>query len=144
MLIVATGGGTAAAYAYLHARPVTDKTSARCYTVPVYTPGFPFPGTTVASASGGGDAPLIQDALDACDPHREHDWLALKLRRDAYIARLNEIYARNLESREVELIRGTAEFVDARTLDVNGRRITAQHTSYQHVCRGVKEKTFIG
>jgi hypothetical protein len=66
VLIVATGGGTAAAYAYLHARPVTDKTSARCYTVPVYTPGFPFPGTTVASAIGGGDVPLIEDALDAC------------------------------------------------------------------------------
>lgn len=59
--------------------------------------------------------------------HREHDWLALKLRRDAYIARLNEIYARNLASRKVELIRGVAKFLDAQTLDVNGHRINARH-----------------
>ncbi len=57
----------------------------------------------------------------------QHDWLALKLRRDAYIERLNEIYARNLESRKVELIRGTARFADAQTLEVNGRRIRARH-----------------
>ncbi|MFI4889855.1 MAG: glutathione-disulfide reductase [Steroidobacterales bacterium] len=57
----------------------------------------------------------------------QHDWLALKARRDAYIARLNEIYARNLAVRQVELIRGAARFIDARTLDVNGERIRARH-----------------
>src|SRR5476649_1934313 len=66
VLIVATGGGTAAAYAYLHARPVTDERTARCYTVAVYTPGSDFPGTTVARASGEGNVPLIQDAVDVC------------------------------------------------------------------------------
>ena len=57
----------------------------------------------------------------------EHDWLALKRRRDAYIERLNGIYARNLENRKVELIRGTASFIDTRTLQVNGARLSAPH-----------------
>jgi glutathione reductase (NADPH) len=57
----------------------------------------------------------------------EHDWLALKEQRDAYIERLNGIYARNLEKRMVELIRGTARFIDARTLEVNSARIAAPH-----------------
>ena len=57
----------------------------------------------------------------------EVDWLALKLRRDAYIARLNGIYARNLDKRNVELIRGVANFVDARTLSVDGARISSRH-----------------
>lgn len=58
---------------------------------------------------------------------KEHDWLSLKKRRDAFIERLNGIYARNLENREIELIRGTARFVDTRTLEVNGARIAAPH-----------------
>jgi glutathione reductase (NADPH) len=56
-----------------------------------------------------------------------HDWLALKKRRDVYIERLNGIYAANLGNRKVELIRGTARFIDARTLEVNGARIGAPH-----------------
>ncbi|HEX2139917.1 MAG TPA: FAD-dependent oxidoreductase, partial [Woeseiaceae bacterium] len=55
-----------------------------------------------------------------------HDWAQLKARRDAYIARLNNIYAGNLERRGVGLIRGKARFVDAHTLDVEGRRIAAE------------------
>jgi glutathione reductase (NADPH) len=57
----------------------------------------------------------------------DHDWAALKARRDAYIERLNGIYARNLESRKVDLVRGAASFVDARTVEVGGRRISARH-----------------
>jgi glutathione reductase (NADPH) len=57
----------------------------------------------------------------------EVDWLALKVRRDAYIARLNGIYARNLDKRNVELIRGVANFVDARTLAVGGTHISSRH-----------------
>ncbi len=34
-----------------------------------------------------------------------HDWLVLKQRRDAYVARLNDIYQKILEKRNVELIR---------------------------------------
>lgn len=55
------------------------------------------------------------------------DWPALKARRDAYISRLNGIYARNLEREELALYRGHARFVDAHTLDVDGVRISADH-----------------
>jgi hypothetical protein len=65
-LIVATGGGTAAAYAYLHPRAVTDKGSARCYSEAVYLPGAKFAGTTIASGVGGGSTGAVQDALDTC------------------------------------------------------------------------------
>jgi len=37
-----------------------------------------------------------------------HDWAALKLQRDAFVGRLNEIYERNLERRKVDLLRGHA------------------------------------
>jgi hypothetical protein len=65
-LIVATGGGTAAAYSYLHPRAVTDKGYARCYTEAVYVPGAKFAGTTIASAVGIDNPGLIEDALDTC------------------------------------------------------------------------------
>lgn len=55
-----------------------------------------------------------------------HDWPLLKTRRDAYIERLNDIYEGNLERRKVELIRGTASFVDAETVEVNGTRYSAR------------------
>jgi glutathione reductase (NADPH) len=55
-----------------------------------------------------------------------HDWAQLKKARDAYIARLNGIYAGNLERRGVALLRGKARFIDDRTLEVEGRRIAAE------------------
>jgi glutathione reductase (NADPH) len=55
-----------------------------------------------------------------------HDWSQLKERRDQYIARLNNIYAGNLQRRGVELIRGTARFLDAKTIDVDGRHYGAE------------------
>src|SRR5688500_20031157 len=36
---------------------------------------------------------------------RDHDWACLKRRRDEYIEKLNVIYAENLASRGVELVR---------------------------------------
>ena len=57
----------------------------------------------------------------------EVDWQALKVRRDAYILRLNGIYARNLDRRNVALIRGSAQFIDARTLSIDGEKIFASH-----------------
>lgn len=54
-----------------------------------------------------------------------HDWSRLKAGRDRYIARLNNIYAGNLTRRDVELIRGTASFLDPETIDVDGRRYSA-------------------
>ncbi len=55
-----------------------------------------------------------------------HDWSMLKSKRDAYISRLNGIYQRNLENSNVRIIRGTATFADPHSIDVAGRRFTAQ------------------
>jgi glutathione reductase (NADPH) len=57
----------------------------------------------------------------------EHDWPALKRGRDAYVARLNGIYARNLAAKGVAHIKGRARFVDAHTLEVDGTRYRAAH-----------------
>ncbi len=50
-----------------------------------------------------------------------HDWGALKKRRDAYIKRLNDIYAVNMDKHDVTLITGSARFVDANSVEVNGQ-----------------------
>lgn len=55
-----------------------------------------------------------------------HDWAKLKQNRDAYIARLNDIYAGNLERRDVALIRGRARFVDEHTIEVDDNRYSAE------------------
>jgi glutathione reductase (NADPH) len=54
-----------------------------------------------------------------------HDWATLKTRRDAYIARLNSIYGRNLEKRDVRYIAGKGRFIDSHTVDVDGTRFGA-------------------
>ncbi|HEV2227784.1 MAG TPA: glutathione-disulfide reductase [Steroidobacteraceae bacterium] len=58
---------------------------------------------------------------------RGHDWRSLKAKRDAYVARLNDIYAANLARRSVELLRGRASFLDARTVSAAGRTVSAPH-----------------
>ena len=55
----------------------------------------------------------------------EHDWAGLKSRRDAYIKRLNGIYAGNLDKRGVTHIQGYASLVDAGTVEVDGKRYQA-------------------
>lgn len=55
-----------------------------------------------------------------------HDWGRLKSRRDAYIQRLNGIYAGNLDKRGVTFIEGAARFVDRNTVDVAGRNYKAE------------------
>lgn len=54
-----------------------------------------------------------------------HDWAALKVRRDAYVKRLNDIYAGNLDKRGVTYVAGNARFLDAHTVDVDGRQYRA-------------------
>ena len=56
-----------------------------------------------------------------------HDWSALKQRRDAYVARLNDIYQKNLDKRNVALIRGTGHFLDKNTLSVDGDDYRAEN-----------------
>jgi glutathione reductase (NADPH) len=54
-----------------------------------------------------------------------HSWGELKSRRDAYIRRLNAIYEDNLEKRNVALIRGRAQLVDAHTVAVGDGTLRA-------------------
>lgn len=58
--------------------------------------------------------------------YRGCDWGSLKRSRDAYVARLNEIYVRRLDGSGIALLRGHARFVDAATVDVEGRRVSAK------------------
>jgi glutathione reductase (NADPH) len=57
----------------------------------------------------------------------DNDWAVLKQKRDAYILRLNGIYARNLAAKGVTHVQGSARFIDAHTLEVSGERMTAPH-----------------
>ncbi|OQR88447.1 glutathione reductase, partial [Thraustotheca clavata] len=55
------------------------------------------------------------------------DWSTLKKKRDAYVARLNGIYERNLGKNNISLVYGAAKFVDNHTVEVNGDKYTAKH-----------------
>jgi glutathione reductase (NADPH) len=56
-----------------------------------------------------------------------NDWPLLKRKRDAYVLRLNGIYERNLAAKGVTYVPGAARFLDKRTVEVNGERMTAPH-----------------
>jgi glutathione reductase (NADPH) len=56
---------------------------------------------------------------------RGHDWSTLKQGRDAYVARLNDIYERSLASNRVELVRGRGRLTGPRTVEVEGRSFSA-------------------
>jgi len=56
-----------------------------------------------------------------------HDWGGLKARRDAYIERLNGIYAGNLARRGVTLLRGRATLRPGRRVHVAGDEFRAKH-----------------
>lgn len=56
---------------------------------------------------------------------RGHDWGRIKEGRDAYIARLNAIYERNLDTSGVTHISGYASFVDAHTVAIGDEHFEA-------------------
>ena len=56
-----------------------------------------------------------------------HDWAQLKIKRDAYVARLNGIYAANLEKRGVTLLRGRARLTATQSVAAGGREYRAPH-----------------
>jgi glutathione reductase (NADPH) len=58
---------------------------------------------------------------------RGHDWTVLKARRDAYVARLNDIYSNNLDKRGVTYIAGSARFIDANKVLVGDNEYRAEH-----------------
>ena len=60
---------------------------------------------------------------------KEFNWPVLKRARDAYVERLNGIYARRLETEGIERYRGTARFVGARTVAIGDTRLTADHVA---------------
>lgn len=55
------------------------------------------------------------------------DWIGLVANRSAYIERIHASYESGLARNKVNVIRGFARFVDARTIEVNGERMTADH-----------------
>lgn len=54
-------------------------------------------------------------------------WQKLVANRTAYIERIRASYHNVLGKNKVDVIHGFAKFVDARTVEVNGERITADH-----------------
>ncbi len=57
---------------------------------------------------------------------RGHDWSALKTRRDAYIKRLNGIYASNLDKRGIDHIVGSGKLTGAHTVIVGDHEYQAE------------------
>ena len=55
------------------------------------------------------------------------DWQHLVRGRDQYIQGINDWYQSYLKDSEIEVIHGTARFVDAHTLEVDGEQYTADH-----------------
>jgi glutathione reductase (NADPH) len=56
-----------------------------------------------------------------------HDWAHLKQARDAYVHRLNGLYAANLAKRGVELVPARARLRAAHEVEAGGRTLTAPH-----------------
>jgi glutathione reductase (NADPH) len=77
-------------------------------------------------------AQLAHAAHDARDYGFEltlgrHDWPQLKARRDAYVARLNGIYAANLDKHGVTLLRERARLTASQGVLAGGREYRAPH-----------------
>lgn len=75
---------------------------------------------------------FAQDFKDAAGfgwivPAPTFSWPQLIVAKNAEIARLSSIYERNLASSQVEVLYGDARLVDAHTVQLNGRTITAEH-----------------
>jgi len=58
---------------------------------------------------------------------KDFNWATLVENRQAYIGRIHESYDRVLGNNKVEVIKGFATFVDKNTVEVNGKKITAEH-----------------
>lgn len=57
----------------------------------------------------------------------QFNWSTLVAQRQAYIDRIHQSYDRVLDTNKVQVIRGFARFVDAKTVEVNGTHYTADH-----------------
>ncbi|TFJ41283.1 glutathione-disulfide reductase [Carnobacterium divergens] len=47
--------------------------------------------------------------------------------RESYIDRIHQSYQRGLDNNKVDLIKGYATFIDEKTIEVNGKQLTANH-----------------
>lgn len=77
-------------------------------------------------------AQLAHAAHDALDygfdlTFARHDWAQLKRKRDAYIERLNNSYAANLERRSVTLLRARAKLTATQSVLAAGHEYRAPH-----------------
>lgn len=55
------------------------------------------------------------------------DFLSFKIKRDQYISRLNEIYKRNLQNSNIQIIQGEANFVSPNAIKVDGIVYQSKH-----------------
>ena len=58
---------------------------------------------------------------------KRFDWGKLKASRDAYVKGINDWYHTYLSDSNIDEIVGSAQFVDARTIEVAGQRYSADH-----------------
>jgi glutathione reductase (NADPH) len=74
-------------------------------------------------------AELLHDAPEyGFNIHRNgFDWATIKSSRDAYVARLNDIYHRNLGTSEVREINGFGRFTGAHKVEAGGIELAAEH-----------------
>lgn len=61
------------------------------------------------------------------DVQYKFEWKTIKENRDAYVARLNGIYGRNLENSNVHTITGAASFASSKEVVVDGKTYSADH-----------------
>ncbi len=78
---------------------------------------------------GGMIAQTLRDAPDyGFDiQYNGFDWSALKAKRDNYVGNINSWYHTYLSDSNIDEIQGFARFVDKNTLEVDGKRYTADH-----------------
>lgn len=69
----------------------------------------------------------LADSYGFSVTEQPHDWQKLKNARDAYVKRLNGIYARNLDNKNITVVSGFARFVDAQTVIVDGVTYSARY-----------------
>ncbi|WP_416068824.1 glutathione-disulfide reductase [Salmonella enterica] len=81
-----------------------------------------------------GDRRQIREAIHLYGPDygfdatiNQFDWSKLIASRTAYIDRIHTSYDNVLGKNNVDVIKGFARFVDAKTIEVNGETITADH-----------------
>lgn len=71
------------------------------------------------------------------------NWSALKEKRDAYIARLNGIYEKNLGNDKVEYLKGFASLVDNHTVKVQNGEVSSEIKAKNILIAVGKEHRFI-